>query len=313
MAAEKPLRTAIVLQGGGSLGAYECGVLKALYDARGAHFQPAVITGISIGAINAALLAGASIQELLDTWRTRFTLLESPPCSPFAAFSPVFGPFIPPAFQQFFAAVGQMLQPLQCLAQPVFEQLLPPVVQQNLSLLGNGGMYRPRAEYLAAGPAAALFTDSLYDTTPLRETLTEKVKIDRLNGESYVVVTAVNVATGQVAQFGNTKIFEDQGNDHEDNPFANQNGLSIDHIVASGSLPPSFPVTKVDGSSYWDGGLYINTPLSIAINCLEKCDQGSPEVQREVIVVELFPMAGDVPTNLRSVVSPSSTLFTPAS
>ena len=48
--------TAIVLQGGGALGAYELGVLKALYEER-PGFKPAVITGVSIGAITAAVLA----------------------------------------------------------------------------------------------------------------------------------------------------------------------------------------------------------------------------------------------------------------
>ena len=50
MEANNNLRTAIVLQGGGALGAYEFGVLKALYEKR-AGFKPAVVTGISIGAI----------------------------------------------------------------------------------------------------------------------------------------------------------------------------------------------------------------------------------------------------------------------
>jgi NTE family protein len=45
--------TAIVFQGGGALCAYECGVIKALYEER-RNFKPAVVTGISIGAINAA-------------------------------------------------------------------------------------------------------------------------------------------------------------------------------------------------------------------------------------------------------------------
>jgi predicted acylesterase/phospholipase RssA len=48
-------QTALVLQGGGVLGAYEFGVLKVLYGTR-PHFTPPVVTGISIGAINAAVL-----------------------------------------------------------------------------------------------------------------------------------------------------------------------------------------------------------------------------------------------------------------
>ena len=54
-------RTAIVLQGGGALGAYEYGVLKALYETR-PYFSPTIVTGISIGAINAAVLVGAEVR-----------------------------------------------------------------------------------------------------------------------------------------------------------------------------------------------------------------------------------------------------------
>jgi hypothetical protein len=55
----------------------------------------------------------------------------------------------------------------------------------------------------------------------------------------------------------------------------------------------------VDGGTFWDGGLITNTPLSVAINSLENCDGGSSDVEREVVVVELFPMAGDVPTSIK--------------
>src|SRR2546421_13056693 len=51
------VRTAIVLQGGGALGAYELGVLEAIYDQR-PGFTPAAVSGISIGAVTAAVLGG---------------------------------------------------------------------------------------------------------------------------------------------------------------------------------------------------------------------------------------------------------------
>ncbi len=90
---EPTVRTAIVLQGGGALGAYEYGVLQELYAARGPQFQPAVITGISIGAINAAILAGAAqpIATLDRVWREGFAVLAPlpPPLSPLA------GSFLP--------------------------------------------------------------------------------------------------------------------------------------------------------------------------------------------------------------------------
>jgi NTE family protein len=81
MAHNTQYRTALVLQGGGALGAYEYGVLKALYEAR-PHFHTAVVTGIFIGAINAAVLVGAKedpIRTLEELWRHKFMSLQSLP------------------------------------------------------------------------------------------------------------------------------------------------------------------------------------------------------------------------------------------
>lgn len=56
---DNPPCTGLVLQGGGALGAYEYGAIKALYEQR-PGFAPTVITGLSIGSVNAAILAGAA-------------------------------------------------------------------------------------------------------------------------------------------------------------------------------------------------------------------------------------------------------------
>src|SRR5439155_14496197 len=101
------VHTAVVLQGGGALGAYECGVLKALYDRR-PGFQPVAVAGISIGAITAAVLGGAKgdpISALDKLWRDK--LVVSPPL-------------------------------------PVV--WLPIQIDQALAVFGNPGMYRMQAE-----------------------------------------------------------------------------------------------------------------------------------------------------------------------
>ena len=195
-----------------------------------------------------------------------------------------------------------MLAPLPPLLQPVLGQLIPQFTQQRLSAFGNESMYRLRPEYLYAGPLASLFTDSFYDTTPLRETLQQVVDLDRLNRYCQVAVTAVNVATGQLANFGNKKGLDEAIKAGKEGQFTNHESLAIDHILASGSLPPNFPATWMDGSSYWDGGLFSNTPLSVAINCLERCC-GDDSVEREVIVVELFPREGSVPNSIPEVIN----------
>lgn len=63
------IENVLVLQGGGSLGAYECGVYKAL-NKQGIKFE--IVAGTSIGAVNAAIIAGSksnnSIKDLENFW-----------------------------------------------------------------------------------------------------------------------------------------------------------------------------------------------------------------------------------------------------
>ena len=69
------VETAIVLQGGGALGAYEYGVLRALYEQR-PGFRPVAVAGVSIGAITAAVLGGQGdpISALDALWRAKLTV-----------------------------------------------------------------------------------------------------------------------------------------------------------------------------------------------------------------------------------------------
>jgi predicted acylesterase/phospholipase RssA len=78
------VQTAIVLQGGGALGAYEYRVLKALYEQR-PGFRPVAVAGISIGAITAAVLGGAAgdpIRALDTLWRRKLTANGGGPACP---------------------------------------------------------------------------------------------------------------------------------------------------------------------------------------------------------------------------------------
>ena len=69
----KPKRKiGVVLQGGGALGAYQYGALKAFYE-KDKNFSPSVVTGVSIGAINAAVLLGGKlgpVKSLDKIWST---------------------------------------------------------------------------------------------------------------------------------------------------------------------------------------------------------------------------------------------------
>ena len=237
------VQTAIVLQGGGALGAYEYGVLKALYESR-PGFRPVAVAGISIGAITAAVLGGAAgdpIRALDTLWRRKLTV-----------------------------------------ASPVPAPWLPAPIDRALATFGNPGMYQ-----LQAG----LFTTpwlltSIYDTAPLRDTLAELVDPRRLDDDTTrVIVGAINVATGVMEYFRSRQ----------------PGGLTFEHVAASGSLPPSFPMTPIGEHRYWDGGLFSNTPLGPAINALEEAAGGDRAVERELVVVELFPMRAAVPRTFTDV------------
>jgi NTE family protein len=237
------VQTAIVLQGGGALGAYEYGVLRALYESR-PGFRPVAVAGISIGAITAAVLGGAAgdpIRALDTLWRRKLTV-----------------------------------------ASPVPAPWLPAPIDRALATFGNPGMYQ-----LQAG----LFTTpwlltSIYDTAPLRQTLAELVDPRRLDDDTTrVIVGAINVATGVMEYFRSRQ----------------PGGLTFEHVAASGSLPPSFPMTPIGEHQYWDGGLFSNTPLGPAINALEQAAGGDRAVERELVVVELFPMRAPVPRTFTDV------------
>ena len=193
--------TALVLQGGGALGAYEYGVVKALYEQE--QFVPDVISGVSIGAFSAAVLTGA-IGDPID-------------------------------------ALGELWRCFTTKALP----LTPQPVQLAMSLSYNQGMYSPNP-YAYWNPA---FTTHFFDTKLLYKTLKKIISLDKLNDKKspHLIITATNIETGKLALFDNREM-----------------EITYDHIVASGSLPPSFPMIDIDGSSYWDGGLFSNTPLKPA-------------------------------------------------
>jgi NTE family protein len=238
------VHTAIVLQGGGALGAYEYGVLKALYDER-PGFKPVAVAGISIGAITAAVLGGAKgnpVSALGKLWRDKLTVSAPLP-------------------------VGW----------------LPTQIDRSLAVLGNPGMYRLHAS-LFTSPWT---TTSIYDTAPLRQTLTELVDPRTLNDEeTRVFVGATKVATGEIEFFDSRR----------------PGGLTFEHVAASGSLPPGFPMTRIDGEWFWDGGLFSNTPLGPAIKALEEAADGNRSAERELIVVELFPMDAPIPRSMPDVI-----------
>lgn len=163
-------RKALVLQGGGALGSYQAGV----YDALSQHqVHPQWVAGVSIGAINAALIAGNApekrVERLDDFWR----LVSSAPAQRL------------PSWLAERATLNQWSASLA-------------------SVLGIPGLYQPRfSPALALGGLAPV--QSYYDTSPLKTTLERLVDFDRINAqEMRFSVGAVNVRSGNSAYFDNT-------------------------------------------------------------------------------------------------------------
>jgi NTE family protein len=214
---------ALLLQGGGALGAYQGGVYEALAEA---DIHPNWIAGISIGAINAAIIAGNPPNSRVDRLREFWTQVTSN------------GPW------------DWSVNPFVDLARSDDSRNLLNQMSANLAAaFGSAGFFsaRPLMPWLQPGgtPAATSF----YDTKHLKHTLERLVDFDRLNaGMTRFSAGAVNVRTGNFAYFDNTT--------HTIRP---------EHVMASGALPPGFPSVEIDGEQYWDGGLVSNTPLQWVI------------------------------------------------
>lgn len=225
---------ALVLQGGGALGAYQCGVYEALHEA---GIRPRWIAGTSIGAINAAIIAGNAPEDRIDRLREFWTTV----CEPAGALawlaraSAQAANWLPPsaplsAWLNFVGAFG--------------------------AVQGQRGFFEPRPfppMLLTDGSPSAT---SFYDTTPLRATLERLVDFDRLNHDGVrLSVGAANVRTGNFRYFDSAR-----------------ETLRPEHIMASGALPPAFPAVVIDGEHYWDGGLVSNTPLEYLFDSAPRAD-----------------------------------------
>jgi NTE family protein len=230
MAKAREVRRALVLQGGGALGAFELGAARALYGREG--YQPDLIAGVSIGAITAVLLA-----------------------RPKAPLGPI-------------AALEAFWERVTCPGDGLFA-----------SMFGGPGFFAPRYDVWN------LPWTSLYSTAPLHATLAGLVDEAALadpEAMPRLVVTATDIAAGEIQAF-----------------FSGDGGMTLDHILASGALPPGFPMTRIGERCYWDGGLFDNTPLGEVVGRMAPPPDGADD--REIVVVNLFPNAGAVPETLAEV------------
>ena len=190
----RPLEIGVVLQGGGALGAYECGAMNALLElmdefaAEGHEIVLKVVTGVSIGSINAACVVGAKngtdARARLDALWDDLTL-QAPPF--------------------WFSAA-----------------------QRDLAYFGLPGFYTPRPDFWTAPTWTYV-----YDTRPLLATLARHVDFAALNAsETALVVTAVEVVTGELAAVRQQGDREGAGDEDRASPRAGERqpaaGISLD-------------------------------------------------------------------------------------
>src|SRR4029077_14096125 len=239
-------RIALILQGGGALGAYQAGVYQALAEA---NLHPDWVAGISIGAINSALIAGNPPEKRVDRLRAFWETVSARPLG------------VP-----YLALEGN---------DELVHRLVNQVSALGALIGGAPGFFQPRMPPPFLYPNGAPEALSYYDVTPLRATLERLVDFDLINpGAMRLSVGAVNVRSGNFVYFDNTT--------HQ---------ICPEHVMASGSLPPGFPPTEIEGEGYWDGALVSNTPLDWVL-------ESRPGRDTLAFQIDLWSARGQYPRNL---------------
>src|SRR5258705_220352 len=161
----------LVLQGGGALGSYQAGAYQALshFD-----FEPEWVAGISIGAINAAIIAGNDREKRMDRLKEFWNMVSSP-----VSWNPV--------------TPGDR-------ARSLFNETSAALI----ATFGVPGFFTPRIPPAPFWPQGSPQSQSYYDTTPLKKTLERLVDFDRINDlQCRLSVGAVSVTTGNFKYFDN--------------------------------------------------------------------------------------------------------------
>ena len=159
--------TVLVLQGGGSLGAYECGVFKAL-DKHNIKFD--VIVGTSIGAVNASIIAGSKREKASENLENFWLQLAENTTS-----------FFPESLQSYFSTLFASTWGNPHVAVPIFG-------------IPNPWMFSLNQPYL-------------YDDTPLKKTISDFIDFKKLNLQHpRLILTSVDILKGESISFDNNKI-----------------------------------------------------------------------------------------------------------
>jgi NTE family protein len=273
----------LILQGGGSLGAFGCGVFKALAN-NGIKID--IIAGTSIGGLNASIIAGSKEDHpekaLEQFWlelaegsaNLNYPFTEWLAGYPTSTITPTSS--TPPMPTKDHSALTHILQTKSTMSFYVS------------AIYGNKKIFIPRwnPEFALTDPQ--YFTPNrwtyMYDHSPLVKTAEKYIDFNKLQPtgkpNSRLIITAVNVLTAEPLIFDSTK-----------------KQITLKHILAATGYPSYyFQWVEVEKGVYaWDGSLLSNTPLREVIDA-------SPVNDKRVFLVENYPKKCDMlPDNLSEV------------
>ena len=267
------IENVLVLQGGGSLGAFGCGVFKAFADR---DIKIDIIAGTSIGGVNAAIIAGSKNERsevaLEQFW---MELAEnSVNLSPPWQLAPGDGSESGSYYSQYYQKANMSLNHALSF--------------YSSALYGNRRMFMPRwrPEYASTDPQYFRPDEwtYLYDHSPLASTLEKYVDYGKLqpggNPRARLIITAVDVLTAEPLTFDSTR-----------------QPITVKHLLGTSGYPLyGFPWVEVKKGLYaWDGSLLSNTPLREVMDA-------APVTDKQVFIVENYPKEIErLPQNLPEV------------
>lgn len=284
------IENVLILQGGGSLGAFACGVFKGLASS---NIKIDIVAGTSIGGLNASIIAGSKEKDHPETALEQFWLelgegsISANPNMNFFPFMKSLSPASErPMSTNHTPTSGSSSADHSALAH--ISQIESLMSFYNSAIYGNKKVFMPRW-----GPEFA-FTDPeyfvphewtyLYDHSPLVEHLEKYIDYDMLRPSgkpnSRLIITAVNVLTSEPLIFDSSK-----------------QRITSKHILATTGYPRYyFRWVEVEKGIYaWDGSLLSNTPLREVIDA-------SPAKDKRVFLVENYPRYSErLPANLLEV------------
>jgi NTE family protein len=284
------IENVLILQGGGSLGAFGCGVFKALANS---NIKIDIIAGTSIGGLNASIIAGAKAEDHPEKALEQYWLElgESSSSSNF-----INSPFMEGLARNPATPTPTLLPPLTTTITPTTDHSAMTHISQVKSIIsfytsaiyGDSKIFMPRWRPEFAFTDPEYFTPNkwtyLYDHSPLVKTAEKYIDYNKLQpkgkANSRLIITAVNVLTAEPLIFDSTK-----------------QQITSKHILAATGYPSYyFPWVEVEKGVYaWDGSLLSNTPLREVIDVSSVKD-------KQVFLVENYPKRCDtLPDNLLEV------------